>query len=317
MRRDVLLIFPGALGDFLCFLPALCALRAEVQGFVRVVARPAWLALIEKGPFEVRSIDRSAVAQMYSRVPGEEAASLLAACAEAHSWSGHGDPQFCANLSRLGSGCRVSVWPFRGFGSQQHASEYYAACLGVRPRKPRLWRPPEAREWAAAWVARRNPEGKPIVLLHPGSGSPRKNWLGFQQLAAWCCARGAAVFELRGPAEEGRPRIESSLGVVREELPRVAALLERVATYVGNDSGITHLAAVVGTPSAAVFRAETLPHWRPPVGRVRVLAAADRCAQCDAEGVCLHRVALEAVTAAVEKLLSRFDGPVQRWQPGQ
>jgi ADP-heptose:LPS heptosyltransferase len=46
-------------------------------------------------------------------------------------------------------------------------------------------------------------------------------------------------------------------------LVELAAVLERCVLFLGNDSGITHLAAAVGTPTVAVFGAASLPIWEP------------------------------------------------------
>src|SRR5262249_55624769 len=53
--------------------------------------------------------------------------------------------------------------------------------------------------------------------------------------------------------------------------PRLlAAVLARASAYVGNDSGVTHLAAAWGAPTLALF-GPTLPGVWAPLGRVRVL----------------------------------------------
>jgi len=52
----------------------------------------------------------------------------------------------------------------------------------------------------------------------------------------------------------------------------VAGLLRRAALYVGNDSGITHMAAAVGVPVVALFGPTDPARWAPQGGRVEVLA---------------------------------------------
>jgi ADP-heptose:LPS heptosyltransferase len=54
----------------------------------------------------------------------------------------------------------------------------------------------------------------------------------------------------------------------------LAALLESAPVYVGNDSGVTHLAAACGAPVVALFRSEFAVHWRPSGGAI-VLASDD------------------------------------------
>jgi ADP-heptose:LPS heptosyltransferase len=50
---------------------------------------------------------------------------------------------------------------------------------------------------------------------------------------------------------------------VRLSLPEVTALAARSQLFVGNDSGIAHIAAAVGTPSVVIFGSSNIAHWRP------------------------------------------------------
>ncbi len=96
---------------------------------------------------------------------------------------------------------------------------------------------------------------KDFVIIHPYSSSPKKNWPleNFQQVAArlkhveWC--------------EPGRI----------DDLYELACWISTASLYIGNDSGISHLAAAVGTPVIAIF-VSTDPHrWAPRGERVVVL----------------------------------------------
>lgn len=60
----------------------------------------------------------------------------------------------------------------------------------------------------------------------------------------------------------------------RPSLLSLAALISGAAAYFGNDSGITHLAAALGTPGLAVFRSEFIKAWR-PYGMIETLEAPD------------------------------------------
>jgi ADP-heptose:LPS heptosyltransferase len=114
---------------------------------------------------------------------------------------------------------------------------------------------------------------EPLVAIHPGSGSEKKNWPveKFAALARWLADELAAqVLIVRGEADErvtqkltellGRRPITMAQGL---KLVELAAVLERCVLFLGNDSGITHLAAAVGTPTVAVFGAASLPIWEP------------------------------------------------------
>jgi heptosyltransferase III len=102
-----------------------------------------------------------------------------------------------------------------------------------------------------------------FVVIHPFASSPAKCWpmRNFQSVAK-------ALGEVRwlaGPEEalEGAVRIDN--------LYELAGFLRRARLYIGNDSGITHLAAAVGTPVIAVFVASDPAVWAPRGTHVEVL----------------------------------------------
>lgn len=134
--------------------------------------------------------------------------------------------------------------------------------------------------------------GAPIVLA-PGSGGrakcwPRTHWL---QLAAGLAAAGRALAVLVGPVEAERddprawpwPTAVSFLADL--PLPVVAARLAAAAVFVGNDSGTTHLAAMLGAPTVALFGPTDPAVWAPTGPRVRVLGGGDPTAVVDVAAV--------------------------------
>lgn len=111
-------------------------------------------------------------------------------------------------------------------------------------------------------------EGGPrgdFAVIHPFSGSARKNWpLNlFREVAArlemhvrWCA----------GPDEA----IENAVRF--DNLYDLACWLASARAYIGNDSGITHLAAAVGMPVVAIFGPTDPALWAPRGDRVRVVS---------------------------------------------
>jgi ADP-heptose:LPS heptosyltransferase len=55
------------------------------------------------------------------------------------------------------------------------------------------------------------------------------------------------------------------------ELEHLQSILSQAPLYVGHDSGITHLAAMLGTPTIALFRMRTVRQWRPLGPAVKVI----------------------------------------------
>ena len=119
------------------------------------------------------------------------------------------------------------------------------------------------------------------VFIHPGSGSPTKNWpwTSFAALAGRLAAESNVqpVFVL-GDAEREQGLSERAIAsghrtIQALTIPEVAASLHRGCAYVGNDSGITHLAAALGVATVAIFGPTDPARWAPRGKHVRVLHA--------------------------------------------
>jgi heptosyltransferase-2 len=86
---------------------------------------------------------------------------------------------------------------------------------------------------------------------------------------------------VEGPAEPGLGwSLVEALGpgsvLARLPLPMLAGVLSHCRLYVGNDSGISHLAAAMGVPSVVLFGPTSPVHWAPLGARVEIAAAGDR-----------------------------------------
>jgi hypothetical protein len=113
------------------------------------------------------------------------------------------------------------------------------------------------------------------VLVHPGSGSMAKNWPA-ERFAALIRALDAPVRLIVGEADaQAAKAVEAALGerLPRLEQPPLAELAARLAgcrAYVGNDSGVSHLAGLCGARSVVLFGPTDPRVWRPLGPRVCV-----------------------------------------------
>jgi ADP-heptose:LPS heptosyltransferase len=132
--------------------------------------------------------------------------------------------------------------------------------------------------------------GERILAFHPGSGSPAKNWSPqkFALVADWASER-AFIFLVSGPARDARDEV---LRAVRKSrpfvldqlpLPHLAAVLAKGTAFLGNDSGITHLAARTGIPTVALFGPTDPAVWGPRGPGVRIMTAEKTCVPCSSE----------------------------------
>jgi heptosyltransferase-3 len=120
-----------------------------------------------------------------------------------------------------------------------------------------------------------------FAVVHPGGGSEKKCWPldRFLEVISFLSQAGYAGTVVTGEAEE---RLEPKLRAARfpdgwswnprPPLSTLADILDSAAIYIGNDSGVTHLAAACGAAVIAIFRKEHESMWR-PFGRTRVLSA--------------------------------------------
>jgi ADP-heptose:LPS heptosyltransferase len=151
---------------------------------------------------------------------------------------------------------------------------------------------PEALVYRLAPLGPVEPAPRP-VLIHPGSGSPRKNWPFAEWLALATLLPGPATLIL-GEAELARP-LPAPLAAARaagadclplggRELgllwePPLEELLRRLAgarAFLGHDSGVSHLAACAGSPGLLLFGPTDPAIWKPPAANVRALQSAGR-----------------------------------------
>jgi ADP-heptose:LPS heptosyltransferase len=246
-----LLIRPGAIGDFIVSLPALECLRVE---YTEVWTRAELVPLVRFGD-RARAIPATGLDLLgVVEPPSEALVAELRGFDEIVSWYGANRAEFRALSAQLGLPMRfLSALPPEGTGV--HATDFYLA-------QARTLGPCES-DGVPRIACVGQPRG--TAVIHPFSGSPRKNWplenfraladeLGRHMPVEWCA----------GPEEDlpGARRFD--------DLYELACWLSGAALYIGNDSGITHLAAAVGTPVLALFGPTDPDVWAPRGGHVRV-----------------------------------------------
>lgn len=237
MRR--LLIRPGAIGDLIVSLPALESLRAD---YTEVWVAGQNVPLIRFAD-KVRSIQSTGLDMIEL---GRASTAMLESFDEIVSWYGASREEFRAAVRRL---------PFRFHEAlpkdgTMHATDFYCAQVGATMGLiPHIDVPGTRGNYA---------------VIHPYSGSARKNWPieKFQQVAE----RLSETMQVEwAEFPEGKHRFT--------DLYELARWIGGAKLYVGNDSGITHLAAAVGTPTVAIFGVTNPKVWAPRGEDVRVIYA--------------------------------------------
>ena len=166
-------------------------------------------------------------------------------------------------VSRLIRARRRVVW--RRPSAPLHKVEELAAVLDLAPPPaPRLWFDDAAETEARAWI----PDGPPILALAPTANWRGKEWpadrfvaLAERLTGSAGILAGARVAVIAAPDERDRAEVVldalASGGPIdligRGDPLAAGACLARCALFVGNDSGLMHIAAAVGTPTLGLF----------------------------------------------------------------
>ncbi|HUU68004.1 MAG TPA: glycosyltransferase family 9 protein, partial [Planctomycetota bacterium] len=156
----------------------------------------------------------------------------------------------------------------------------------------------------------------PVIGVHPGSGGRLKCWPPehFARVVRRMRDDGRQVVIFCGEADAAAvAEVERAAGVavpVLRELPlrELAAVLSLCGRYVGNDSGVSHLAAAAGTDCIVLFGPSDPVTWAPVGENVRVLTADVACSPCGSTGPkcgrqleCLSSLAPDRVLAEIER----------------
>ena len=292
-EERILFIRGGAVGDFVLTLPLLATLRRtypdasmEVLGYPPIAELAVGRGLAQSAA----RVDAAEMAPLFSRsgtLEASQRAYFAGFSRVVCIWPDH-DGTIEVNLKEAGVKAPIMIDPLPEPGGP-HAVDHVlgqAGRLGLptTERMPRVRLNERDRWWAERYMRVSGAGYASLLGMHVGSGSPKKNWPveRFREVAQdWLSAPGRGVLLTQGPAEDEAPSEvaaalpEDAAWVLRNEaLPRVAAVLERCEVYLGNDSGITHLAASVGVPTVAVFGPSDPKLWRPVGRRVTVVGPA-------------------------------------------
>jgi heptosyltransferase-3 len=258
-----LVVHTGALGDFLLACPAIAALAED--GPVELCGHPERHALAVAAGIAQRAhpLDKLGLHEIFADVSHAPARLQQFAYGfdRAIIWMRDPDGRIASALRHAGI-ADVQCHPGlpQGEGST-HASAYYLHTIGRAPVETfQLLLPPLP--------------GHDIVLA-PGSGSPAKNWPlpNFLAIAEDLRKRGRQITWLLGPAEEGIALPSGNPALINPDLVTLGRQLAATKLFVGNDSGPTHLASLVGCPTIAIFGARGLRIWYPIGRQTRVCRA--------------------------------------------
>jgi ADP-heptose:LPS heptosyltransferase len=330
--RSMLMIHQGAIGDFILALPALTTLRQSFpDSRLVLLGYPNILELV-KDRFraeDILSIDRSGMASFYVKEgPLDPDLSnlfsrfdLIIVCARDR------DGILTGNLGRVCQARLLHLNPFPPEGEGVHVIDHLTKQLsgkGFRTENgsPKLFLSASDRKWADGFWEREGlnrKERKNVIVVHPGSGGRRKVWPveRFIRVGEYVTERfGLRILLVIGPAEPDGVRksfcqMKGPQPAMAENLPLVhlASVMEGSGLFLGNDSGMSHLAAALGIPAVVIFGPTDPRTWSPKGEKVVVLREEAACSPCSRERLlgcgtldCLTRIDENKVQKALEEM---------------
>jgi len=327
LPSKILMVHAGGIGDLLLSLPAMRAFRdAFPDSSLELLGFPERLSLVvyDLRASAAHSIDQAGLARFYLEEPAlpprlvdffsSFSAALLIGRSQAEI--------FAENLRRAGLKQVIFLPSFPEERKKIHVTDALlkelrsfgiegdASFSPLRLSQEVLW---GADEWLGrtGWK-----KGGQILAIHPGSGSPIKNWAPskFARIADWA-GEHASVFLISGPARDGREEVLRAVKKTRPilldllPLPHLAAVLGKCAAFLGNDSGITHLAARMGIPTVVLFGPTDPAVWGPRGPKVRIITGGKTCTSGSLRkregcgGLCLDEITPEAVIKKLAPVL--------------
>jgi predicted lipopolysaccharide heptosyltransferase III len=335
--RKVLLVRLRSIGDTVLATPSLYALKRFLPNVKVDILVEDWVApllsdhpqvdnvvVLERGGFMTRArVARELRAANYDVVynlHGGTTATFLTRATGARHRVGFKTYQY-AQLHNHQAPSPLLLW-----GQQKtHSVEQQLALLGWtgvpvtdRPRT-QLGISQTAAETVNRLLAESGLNVEKKALIHPAAAFATKQWAveHFARVAEFVSERGFAPVAIAAPSEKALleklcAAANVKIATFDLSLPEVTALAARSDLFVGNDSGIAHIAAAVGTPAVVIFGSSNIAHWRPwNSAPAEVVFEEMPCQPCHGyfcekfeQPECILRVPLTRVTAAIDRILS-------------
>lgn len=252
-----LVIRLGALGDAVLTLPALAHLVAKGERVTVLGVRASWNFLPPRGAIEIEDVEFAWWRTLFAGDCPDEIRAFDRVVVML------GKPDTAEVIARAGIAA-THVPPIKPGERGEHAAQRLLAGIGGTEID------------AGAVRALIVPEIGGVrhdLVVHPGSGGKPKRWAAdrFADLAR----RATSPLVLLGPAENDLASHFEGLPVAKDwPLRKVVATLAAARAFVGNDSGVSHLASYL-CPTLALFGPTDPKVWAPAGPFAEVIATGD------------------------------------------
>jgi predicted lipopolysaccharide heptosyltransferase III len=334
--RKVLIVRLRSIGDTVLTTPSICALRRFLPDAEIDILLEDWVAPVLAGHPAVNRIvtlegrsfsSRARVARelranrydVVYNLHGGTTATFLTRATGARHRVGYATYQY-AKLHNHTAPSPLVLWQ----QEKTHSAEQQLALLGwtgvpVTDRPPtELAVTQEALEKVDRYLATAGLEAGKFALIHPAAAFATKQWAAekFARIIEFLAGHRLPCVAIAAPHESALINEVASQTSVRLvhfsfSLPEVTALASRARLFIGNDSGIAHIAAAVNTPSIVIFGSSNIAHWRPWTNAPNEVVFEEMdCQPCHGyycekfeQPECIIRVPVIRVSAAIDRLL--------------
>jgi ADP-heptose:LPS heptosyltransferase len=314
---EILVLHPGGLGDSILSLPAISLLRRRFPSARLTIAGNVdhLTPIASRYAERVISLSTLPIHRLYINEDlRPEEITFWKSYDRIVSWTGSGNPTFEKRMREIQPEACIAAWKPNP-GDTRHVSQLFADSLGLaipseKTLEPaRIFLDSKMRDEGRQWLLNHGWNGQdPLIAIHPGAGSKEKRW----SLAHYIeLARHLVIQEKRkilvieGPAEPGlarqmTQRIPMHAVILSEGAPLgpLAAVMEHCNLFVGNDSGLAHLAAALNVRCIVIFGPTAPGHWAPLGSHVRVIRNPQVCAGCasgSTRHTCLDSIMVEEI----------------------
>jgi len=289
MIRTIVIMHPGGFGDLLLAVPAIRSLRSRFSQHQFLLCGHDE---VSEFIYECRLVDRwisvqaSACTALFGGVEPNDLLlkDWLSRCDLAVAWTRDESGRLAAALKNSGAAAVLVQSPFCLSLAALHQSDRFLEILhepasedgAIEPFSV----PVHLRERGSTCLdACDLSSNRPLVLIHPGSGSKHKcvDPAMLASVLQLLQAQGIVPLILEGPADQESvarllPHLSMKPTVLRGlSLCLLAGVFSRIELFIGHDSGVSHLSALLGTPTVALFGPTNPTRWAPRGPHVTIM----------------------------------------------
>jgi heptosyltransferase-3 len=318
-KSCILVIHHGALGDVVCTFPALLRLK-KLYGSITIICQSSIGQLAQE--FDIADkwfpLEAAAFATLYSSHIDPIVKNILLSNRKIILISRSRSLE--KTLFSISKNKVYRIPPRPGLGQKIHVTQHILSNLVRFRLLEKSDKDTRMTLFLSIYSDRRHPQYDPSkIIIHPGSGSRKKCWpiSNFVEVASSLDAGGKQPEFILGPAEYDlydilvqSKKLNANVHKI-EKLTELVGLLKTSGGFIGNDSGVSHLAAFIGLPTVTVFGPSDPKTWKPMGRAVKAVRSGFECSPCFETGTvgcedieCFNRISPEDVLAAFYELIS-------------